>query len=183
MARGPSGARARQAGRMTTRGGVDARAEGRVRSRLHRLCPQFRPAGAFSCTETSMIVPGTVGDAAVIAKHPIDARPFWQTRARHEITAYTAIANAGPPPVPLPRMLFADPVLPLIVLTMVPGPLLGPDRYPVSPMPPADLDLLLEATGLLHTWHHPALRGIPADTDYNAQFQALPTDLLDRSAA
>ncbi|MBO0806074.1 MAG: aminoglycoside phosphotransferase family protein, partial [Nocardiopsaceae bacterium] len=97
---------------------------------------------------------------------------------RHEITAYTAIASAGDPPVPLPRMLFADPALPLIVLTMMPGSPLGPDRYPVSPLPPAHLDWLLDAAGLLHGWHHPALRAISADTDYDAQFQALPADLF-----
>ena len=163
---------------MSTAGGVDARVEGRVRSRLHQLCPQFTPSGPFSCTETSIIVPGRVAGAGVVAKHPIDTRPFWQARTRHEITAYTVIAGAGEPPVPLPRMLLADPALPLIVLTMMPGSPLGPDRYPVGPLPPAHLDWLLDATGFLHDWHHPALRAIPADTDYSAQFQALPPDLF-----
>lgn len=164
---------------MSTAGsGISARVEGRVRSRLHQLSPQFTPSGPFSCTETSIIVPGRVADAGVIAKHPIDTRPFWQARARHEITAYTVIADAGDPPVPLPRMLLADTALPLIVLTMMPGSPLGPDRYPVNPLPTAHLDWLLNATGLLHDWHHPALRSIPADTDYPAQFKALPHDLF-----
>jgi hypothetical protein len=61
---------------------------------------------------------------------------------------------------------------------MMPGSPLGPDRYPPGPLPPAHLDWLLDATGLLHDWHHPALRGIPADTDYAAQFQAPPADLF-----
>lgn len=163
---------------MNTASGVNARVEGRVRSRLHQLCPQFIPSGPFSCTETSIIVPGRVADAGVVAKHPIDTRPFWQARARHEITAYTVIADAGEPPVPLPRMLLADPALPLVVLTMMPGSPLGPDRYPVNPLPPAHLDWLLDATGLLHDWQHPALSAIPADTDYTTQFQALPPDLF-----
>jgi hypothetical protein len=158
--------------------GISARVEGRVRSRLHQLCPQFTPSGPFSCTETSIIVPGRVAGAGVVAKHPIDTRPFWQSRARHEITAYTIIAGAGQPPVPLPRMLLADPALPLIVLTMMPGSPLGPDRYPANPLPQPHLDWLLDATALLHGWHHPALGGIPADTDYPAQFQALPADLF-----
>ncbi|MGH3125215.1 MAG: phosphotransferase, partial [Streptosporangiaceae bacterium] len=68
--------------------------------------------------------------------------------------------------------------LPLIVLTMMPGSPLGPDRYPVNPLPPAHLDWLLDATRSLHEWQHPALRAIPADTDYAAQFQALPADLF-----
>jgi hypothetical protein len=159
-------------------GGVNARVEGRVRSRLRQLCPQFTPSGPYSCTETSIIVPGRVAGAGVVAKHPIDTRPFWQARARHEITAYTVLASAGQPPVPLPRMLLADPELPLIVLTMMPGTPLGPDRYPAGLLPPAHLDWLLDATGLLHHWHHPALRAIPADTDHATQFQALPADLF-----
>jgi len=158
--------------------GVSARVEGRVRSRLHQLCPLFTPSGPFSCTETSIIVPGRVAGADVVAKHPIDARPFWQARARLEITAYTVIASADAPPVPLPRMLLADQELPLIMLTMMPGSPLGPDRYPVNPLPPAHLDWLLDATGLLHDWHHPALSAIPADTDHPDQFQALPHDLF-----
>jgi hypothetical protein len=113
---------------------------------VHQLCPQFTPSGPFSCTETSIIVPGRVAGASVVAKHPIDTRPFWQARARHEITAYTVIASVGEPPVPLPRMLLADPALPLIVLTMMPGTPLGPDRYPVGPLPPAHLDWLLPRT-------------------------------------
>lgn len=163
---------------MSVAGGVNARVEGRVRSRLHQLCPQFAPSGPFSCTETSIIVPGRVAGAGVIAKHPIDTRPFWQARARHEITVYTALADAGQSPVPLPRMLLGDLVLPLILLTMMPGSPLGPDRYPVSPLPLAHLDWLLDATGLLHSWHDPALHAIPADTGYAAQFQALPADLF-----
>ncbi|HEY2579272.1 MAG TPA: phosphotransferase [Streptosporangiaceae bacterium] len=163
---------------MSAAGGVNARVEGRVRSRLHQLCPQFTPSGPFSCTETSIIVPGRVADAGVVAKHPIDTRPFWQARARHEITTYTVIASAGQPPVPIPRMLLADPALPLILLTMMPGTPLGPDRYPVNPLPQAHLDWLLDATGLLHDWRDPALSGIPADTDYAAQFQILPADLF-----
>ncbi len=75
-------------------------------------------------------------------------------------------------------MLLCDPALPLIVLTMMPGSPLGPDRYPVSPLPAAHLDWLLDVTGLLHDWHHPALSAIPADTDYAAQFRALPADLF-----
>jgi len=163
---------------VSTSGGVNVKVEGRVRSRLHQLCPQFTPSGPFSSTETSIIVPGRVAGAGVVAKHPTDTRPFWQARARHEITAYTVIAGAGEPPVPLPRMLLADPALPLIVLTMLPGSPLGPDRYPVSPLPPVHLDWLLDATAAVHDWHHPALRAIPADTDYPAQFQGLPHDLF-----
>jgi hypothetical protein len=157
---------------------VTAQVEGRVRSRLDQICPQFTPSGPFYCTETSMLVPGTISGTSVVAKHPIDPRPFWQARARHEIIAYTAITAAGQPPVPMARMLHADSDMPLIVLTLLPGSPLGPDRFPVLPLPPAHLDWLLDAVALLHAWNHPALRNIPADTDYPAQFQALPAGLF-----
>lgn len=167
---------------------VTAEIEGRVRSRLHRLCPQFIPAGAFSCTETSILLAGRIGGIGVLAKHPIDTRPFWLARARHEITVYTILAAAGPPPVPLPQILAADPGLPLIILTLVPGAQLGPDRYPVLPLPTAHLDWLLGALDLLHHWNAPELERIAPDTDYAAQYAILPADLfspgeLERHAA
>lgn len=93
---------------MSTAGGVNARVEGRVRSRLHQLSPQFAPDGPFSCTETSMIMPGRVASTAVVAKHRTDTRPFWQARARHEITTYTVLANASRPS-PCPACCSATP--------------------------------------------------------------------------
>lgn len=157
---------------------LTAETEGHLRSRLHRLCPQFTPAGPFTCTETSALLAGHIGPAAVIAKHPIDPRPFWQARARHEASVYRVIADAGPTPVPLPRLLASDPRALMIVLTALPGGQLGPDRYPVLPLPAAHLDELLLALSRLHRWDAPALRRIPADTDYAAQYAGLPADLF-----
>lgn len=157
---------------------VTAELEGRVRSRLHQLCPQFIPAGAFSCTETSILLAGRIGGIGALAKHPIDTRPFWQARARHEITVYTILATAGTPPVPLPQLIAADPRLPLTVMTLVPGTQLGPDRYPVLPLPAAQLDWLLDTLHQLHQWDAPALKRIPPDTDYATQYAILPADLF-----
>jgi|HubBroStandDraft_3_1064219.scaffolds.fasta_scaffold91381_2 hypothetical protein len=151
---------------------------GPLTARIARLCPGFAADGPAVRTETSVLIPGRVRGFPALAKHPTDPRPFWQDRARHEITVYTALARAGPPPVPLPRLITADPAVPLIIMTRLPGSPLGPDRYPATPLPAAQLEQLLDALDLLHRWDHPTLRGIPADTGYAAQFQALPADLL-----
>jgi len=155
------------------------RAEERVLERLRTLCPPFTADGPARHTETSLLIPGRVGQTRVLAKHPVDPRPFWQARARHEITVYAAVAAAGPPPVPLPRMTGADRELPVILITLLPGSPLDPDRYPASPVPPDRLDRLLDAVQALNSWNHPALAAIPPDTDYSAQFQALPADLFN----
>lgn len=164
---------------MSADGGDLAQAGERVLRRLRTCYPLFVPDGPAWHTETSLLIPGLAGQAAVVAKHPVDPRPFWQARARHEITVYTAIANAGPPPVPLPRMTAADRDLPVIVLTRLPGLLLAPDRFPAIPLPPSGLARLLDAVRALNGWNHPALAVIPPDTDYPAQFQTLPADLFN----
>jgi len=153
-------------------------ATARLQSRLRQLCPGFVPAGAAICTETSTLIPGRVGATAALAKQPIDPRPFWQARARHEIAAYSVLAAAGRPPVPLPRLIAADPGHPLLIMTSIPGTPLGPDRYPAPGFPSAYLDQLLATLDALHHWHVPALRRIPPDTDYAAQYAALPEDLF-----
>lgn len=158
--------------------GLTAETEGHLRSRLHRLCPRFTPAGPFTCTETSALLAGQMDHTAVIAKHPIDPRPFWQARARHEASVYRILATAGPAPVPLPRLLASDRGALMIVLTMVPGSQLGPDRYPVLPLPAADMNELLDTLSRLHRWEAPALRSIHPDTDYAAQYAILPADLF-----
>jgi hypothetical protein len=160
-------------------GGDLARAEERVLRRLRTRCPLFSPAGPSWHSETSLLIPGLAGQARVVAKHPVDPRPFWQARALHEITVYSAIAQAGPPPVALPRMTAADRDLPVIVITRLPGSPLAPDRFPASPLPPGRLDRLLDTVRALNGWNHPALAVIPPDTDYPAQFQALPADLFN----
>jgi hypothetical protein len=163
---------------VSTDGGDLATAEERVLRRLRARCPLFTPDGPAWHTETSLLIPGRAGQARVVAKHPVDPRPFWQARARHEITVYTAIAKAGPPPVALPRMTAADRDLPVIVITWLPGSPLAPDRYPASPQPPSHLDRLLDTVGALNGWNDPALAAIPSDADYPAQFQALPAGLF-----
>lgn len=156
-----------------------ARAEERVLGRLRTLCPQFTPDGPTWHTETSLLIPGQASETRVLAKHPVDPRPFWQARARHEITVYAAIAAAGPPPVPLPTITGADRDLPVIVITLLPGSPLAPDRYPASPVPAGRLDQLLDTVQALNQWSQPALRVIPPDTGYPAQFRALPADLFN----
>jgi hypothetical protein len=80
----------------------------RLQVRLCQLCPGFVPAGTAICTKTSTLILGHAGTMA-LARQPINPRPFWQARARHEITAYSVLAAAGRPPIPLARLIAADP--------------------------------------------------------------------------
>ena len=57
------------------------------------LCPGFVRTAPPWCTDTSQLVPGQVDGVPVIADQPVDPRPFWQDRARHEIAVYRALSR------------------------------------------------------------------------------------------
>ena len=62
---------------------------------LRRLCPGFAVTGSPVRTGTSLLLPGSIGGMAVLAKQPTDLRPFWQDRCRHEIAGRSEFARAG----------------------------------------------------------------------------------------
>lgn len=142
-----------------------------------RLCPDFAPAGPATRTETSLLQPASWRGTAVIAKTPTDPRPWWLERGRHEIRVYRAIADNAPP-VPTPRLIAADPAVPVLVITRLPGRPMHPDRYVTADaVSPAQLRRLLATLRALHTWAPPPA-AIPDDRDYPAQLAALPAGLL-----
>jgi hypothetical protein len=143
---------------------------------LRRSCPGFHATGAPVRTGTSLLLPGTAGGVAVMAKQPTDPRAFWQDRCRHEITVYQALAAAGPAPVLTARLVAADPAHPLLVITRLPGPPLHPRRYPEGPVPPAALPSLLRTLSRLHQWHPAA--AFPADGDYLSQLASYRNALI-----
>jgi hypothetical protein len=104
--------------------------EDAARAAVTALCPSFRARGDPSYTETSMLLSGALDGRAVIAKYPVDRRPFWLARARHEITVYRALPALAPLPVTVPDMVAADPIHPLIVVTALNGKPVHPHRYP-----------------------------------------------------
>jgi hypothetical protein len=134
---------------------------------LSRTCPGFVATGAVIDTATSRLLPGTASGIDVIAKWPVDPRPFWRDRCRHEISAYRVIASDPTPPVPTPQLVAADPDYPLLVLTRLPGTPLSRERYPSRPVPVPDVGRLLNLIGALHQWTPPP--NLPEDGDYPRQ--------------
>lgn len=144
---------------------------------LSRLCPGLAPDGPPLRTATSILQPGRWHGRPVVLKLPTDPRPWWQDRCRHEITIYQAFA-AHPPPVTAARLVAADPDVPLLVLTHLPGQPLNPDRY-LRPghLRLPDLHRYLTVLEALHRWS-PDHNAVPDDSDYPAQLARL-TDVID----
>lgn len=149
---------------------------GQMLAAVRQACPSFTPDGHPIRTGTSLLLPGRIAGLPVLAKHPVDPRPFWQDRCRHEIKVYQALTSAGPVPVLTPALVAADPGYPLLVTTRLPGRPLHPDRYPSRPVPAPTLSRMLGALDELHRWRPPA--AFPDDSDYRAQFAGLGGELI-----
>ncbi|OEV09228.1 phosphotransferase [Streptomyces nanshensis] len=136
-----------------------------------RVCmPGFTPSGDLLATETSLLVSGTAEGRAAVAKVPVDRRPFWIARARHEIGVYRLLRSSRAP-VPMPTMLGADEVSPVLVISRLPGAPLAPERYPRAALPTASLDALLDTLEAVHRWEPGG--DWPDDSDFPAQLAAL----------
>lgn len=138
--------------------------------------PGFTPGGATLATETSLLVPGTVHGRDAYAKSPLDRRPFWLERARHEIAVYRTL-HGRRTPVTLPELLGADEEAPVLVITRLTGQPLAPDRYPRTPLTSSALTALLDAMDAVHGWQPGGTW--TDDSDYPAQLATL--NLLTRA--
>lgn len=134
-----------------------------------RFCSWFVPTSPLVHTGTSLLRHGVLDGRPVIVKHPIDPRPWWHDRCRHEIAVYQAMRRALPP-VPTARLIAADEQVPLLVLSVLPGAPLYADRYPPpETITPATVTRMLAALAQLHTWRPTPSTVVPDDTDYPAQ--------------
>ncbi|MGH3869814.1 MAG: aminoglycoside phosphotransferase family protein [Pseudonocardiaceae bacterium] len=137
------------------------------------LCPGFRARGEPSYTETSMLLRGALDGRAVIAKYPVDRRPFWLARARHEITVYRALPALAPLPVTVPDIVAADPMHPLIVMTALDGEPVHPHRYPNGTIHTEQLGAVLSLLAHVHAWRPAMSSALPYDDDYPSQLAAV----------
>lgn len=153
--------------------------EGVVRAALAALRPGFRVRGQARCTDTSLLLNGFLDGRAVIAKYPIDRRPFWLARARHEITVYRALPVLAPLPVTVPDMVAADPMRQLIVLTELTGHPVHPHRYLAGPVHSGHLDAVLSVLDRIHAWRPTLPAALPCDDDYPSQLAAVHRPELD----
>lgn len=129
-------------------------------------------------TDKAVLLSGTLGDTAAVAKLLVDADPFWRAKFAAEIDTYRAFEEA-PPPVPTPRLLAADPDAGILVVTRLPGGPVSRDRYPTR-LQLDDVWVMLAAVRDLSAWSAPD--GLyPVVWDYRHRFYRYRTEygLLD----
>lgn len=144
-----------------------------ARAAIAAQCPGFRAHGDIVRTETSLLLTGVLHNSKVIAKYPLDRRPFWLARAHHEITVYHALAILAPLPVTVPELVAADRTHHLIVMTDLSGPPVHPHRYITSPIRRELLDTVLNLLHRVHTWRPAPPSALPSDDDYPVQLAAV----------
>ncbi|MBL6280169.1 aminoglycoside phosphotransferase family protein [Micromonospora fiedleri] len=151
---------------------------------LQTACPGFTPTGSPIRTGTSLLQHGLLHGRQVIAKQPTDPRRWWHDRCRHEIGIYQTFRRIGGPPVPVANLVAADPHLPLLVVTALPGTPLHPDRYPpAGSVSVTTTRRMLTALTALHQWQPTSPAAIPDDTDYPAQLAPFAGSILDAADA
>ncbi|OEV31071.1 phosphotransferase [Streptomyces nanshensis] len=146
---------------------------------VHRICPEFHPVQVLRRVGRSVLVSGTAGRNAVVAKCLVDKGDSSVERFRHEIAAYRTFVRHRPP-VRVPRLVAADPEECVLVIERMPGRVAALRRHLLDSPPRADLRAALGALCKVNLWHPPG----PAFTrpiDYPARLsrchqQGLLTD-------
>ena len=121
---------------------------------VQRICPEFSPVHLLRRSGRSVLLMGTVGRAAAVAKCLVDRSPAWQERFEHEIAVYRSFVR-NRPPVRVPRLIAADPVGGTLVIERVPGRTAALQRHP-SPAPArSEMRAALAALCRLGRWQPP----------------------------
>lgn len=122
---------------------------------VHRICPEFHPVQVLRRVGRSVLVSGTAGRNAVVAKCLVETATSSVERFRHEIAAYRAFVRHRPP-VRVPRLVAADPDECVLVIERMPGRVAALRRHLLDAPPRADLRATLGALGKLSLWQPPA---------------------------
>lgn len=125
-----------------------------VLAAVHRVCPDFQPAQLLRRSGRSVLLAGTAGRAAVVAKCLLDASPAWVERLQHETAAYRAFVRHRPP-VRVPRLVAADPETGTLVTERIAGRPAALQRHPFEAPARADVRAVLGAIGRLNLWQPP----------------------------
>ncbi|MGH3314486.1 MAG: aminoglycoside phosphotransferase family protein [Streptomyces sp.] len=121
---------------------------------IHRICPDFHPVQVLRRFGRSVLVAGTAGRNAVVAKCLVDHSPAWAERFRHEIAAYRTFVRHRPP-VRVPRLVAADPDACTLLIERMPGRAAAVRRHPFEAPPRADLRAVLGAVCKVNLWQPP----------------------------
>ena len=153
--RHPSGvAHGLVSGRLDLSGAQGAQLRAAVNA-VRRVCPEFRPAQALRRNGRSVLLLGTVGRSAVVAKCLLDHSPAWVERFRHETAVYRAFVHHRPP-IRTPRLLAADTEGCALVIERLPGRPAAVHRHPRECPSATDLRAALDVVHRLNRWQPPA---------------------------
>lgn len=122
---------------------------------VHRICPEFHPVQVLRRVGRSVLVSGTAGRSAVVAKCLVDKAESSVERFRHEIASYRAFVRHRPP-VRVPRLVAADPDECVLVIERMPGRVAALRRHLLDTPPRADLRAALGALCKLNLWQPPS---------------------------
>ncbi len=122
---------------------------------VHRICPEFHPVQVLRRVGRSVLVSGTAGRNAVVAKCLVDKADSSVERFRHEIAAYRAFVH-NRPPVRVPRLVAADPEECVLVIERMPGRVAALRRHLLDSPPRADLRASLGALCKVNLWQPPS---------------------------
>ncbi|WP_256107158.1 aminoglycoside phosphotransferase family protein [Streptomyces sp. ODS05-4] len=126
----------------------------KVIASVHRICPEFHPVQVMRRSGRSVLLVGTTGRTAVVAKCLLDHSPVWAERIRHEIAAYRAFVRHRPP-VRAPRLVAADPESCTLVIERMPGRAAALKRHPAEAPSRSDVRAALSAVVRVNAWQPP----------------------------
>ncbi|MER6103279.1 aminoglycoside phosphotransferase family protein [Streptomyces sp. NPDC001832] len=130
---------------------------------VHRICPEFNPVQVLRRSGRSVLLVGSTGRTAAVAKCLLDHSPAWSERFCHEIDAYRAFVRHRPP-VRVPRLIAADPENCTLVIERMPGRVAALTRHPSEAPPRADVRATLGAISRINAWRPaPGLFDAPLD--------------------
>ncbi|GAA1907541.1 aminoglycoside phosphotransferase family protein [Streptomyces sodiiphilus] len=121
---------------------------------VRRICPGFTPVQALGGSGNSVLVIGSIGRRAVLAKWsaaPVSSRT---DRRRREIAAHRVFARHRPP-VGVPGLVAADPANGTLVVDFVPGRPGASERHPTAVPPAHELRAVVGAVIRLNRWQPP----------------------------
>ncbi|MFR9725075.1 aminoglycoside phosphotransferase family protein [Streptomyces sp. MS19] len=150
---------------------------------VHEICPEFSPAQVLRDAGPAVVLAGTAGRRAVVAKCLPERSGARAERFRLEIAAYRTFVRLRPP-VRVPRLIADDPHRCTLLTEFVPGRAAAQRRHPVGVPSSADQRAMLHALARVNSWSPPE-DAFPDAVNYPAQltrFHALGL-LTDRDVS
>ncbi|MBT8226708.1 MAG: phosphotransferase [Dactylosporangium sp.] len=138
-----------------------------VRARVSAALPDAAVDAVLQHTGKTVVLAATVRGQRAVVKVLADPDPFWAEKFAAELATYRTF-EATPPPVPVPRLLAADPTAGILAVTWLPGVPVHPDRYPPK-LNDTTVGLLVDTAARLRTWQTPDGSFAPV-FDYPARY-------------